>query len=351
MHRKEVVVKGTILAGLFYVFCAVSGCFAGFGICRVESTRETEPIEQNISTEDNTLVSKEENGVFFDEAIVGAVSPMPTVAVSPEPRQDATEEPVDAAVSATEEENMPIKTPVIAETPLITDVPLQEEEVTVSEGNILPSLGMLFAGGETAKLPEDGGNKTETTEQGQEPNETPEPQTTTDVDTLETPVLQTVTIPAKIFGQTPVLNPSDAYVSYFEFCYDLIARMEPKVQEKGMNMNVLLTKFALKALLCGVDVEKVDINAPIPRRQAALCLFLAAQVLNEKGTDTSQKSAEKYVADISDCSSPERKAIAYLYEQGIIKGYQVAGQKFYPSEGLKTKDGSEWLAGTVRCWK
>jgi len=55
MHRKEVVVKGTILAGLFYVFCAVSGCFAGFGICRVESTRETEPIEQNISTEDKQI--------------------------------------------------------------------------------------------------------------------------------------------------------------------------------------------------------------------------------------------------------------------------------------------------------
>ena len=96
-----------------------------------------------------------------------------------------------------------------------------------------------------------------------------------------------------------MLNPSDAYVSYFEFAYDLISMMEPVVRAKGLNINSLLAQFVIKALFCGVDIEKLDINAPIPRRLAALCLWLGAQVLNESGSDTSAKSAMGYVTDIS----------------------------------------------------
>ena len=125
----------------------------------------------------------------------------------------------------------------------------------------------------------------------------------------------------------------------------------PVVNAKGLNMNSLLTKFAIKALFCGVDIEQLDINAPIPRRLAALCLWLAAQVLNESGCDTSAKSAGAYVTDISGCSASERKAIAYLYESGILKGYQVQGQKFYPEAGLKTEAGNNWLAAVKQCWK
>ena len=322
--------KGIILTGLFYVCCAVTGGLTGFGVCQIANTQETEP---NIVTEDNTPVPEQEDGVFFDrKEETGTITPRPTD--MPKPTA------VLGQATIQEEEPVPTTLP-------IAEMKTVEEQKTESsyadmiteddKGNeFLPSLGMLFAGKEpdAVVLPE---ISTETVSENR--------------NIPEEPVAQTITIPAEIFGQTPVINHSDSYVSYFEFCYDLIARIEPKVQAKGLNMNVLLTKFALKALICGVDVEKVDINAPIPRRQAALCLHLAAQVLNEGSAETSAKSAEKYVTDISACSFSEKKAIAYLYEQGIIKGYRVPGQKFYPSEGLKTETGEEWLAAVVRCWK
>ena len=322
--------KGIILTGLFYVCCAVTGGLTGFGIYQVANIQETEP---NIITEDNTPVPEQEDGVFFDgteekKTFTSKPTDVPGITVTPKPTA------------------LPEPTAVQEEEPEPTSLPVKEEKqerispVTTTENEsgkeILPSLGMLFAGKEpdAVVLPE---ISTETVSENR--------------NIPEEPVAQTLTIPAEICGQTPVINHSDSYVSYFEFCYDLIARIEPKVQAKGLNMNVLLTKFALKALICGVDVEKVDINAPIPRRQAALCLHLAAQVLNEGSAETSAKSAEKYVTDISACSFSEKKAIAYLYEQGIIKGYRVPGQKFYPSEGLKTETGEEWLAAVVRCWK
>jgi hypothetical protein len=84
---------------------------------------------------------------------------------------------------------------------------------------------------------------------------------------------------------------------------------------------------------------------------AALCLWLAAQVLNENGSETSSKSAAGYVTDIAGCSSSERKAIAYLYESGILKGYQVSGQRFFPEEGLKTETGTTWLSAVKHRWK
>lgn len=304
--------KGTIMAGLLYTFCAVSGCFTGLGIRGMLDTEEAEP---NIVTEDNTPVSEEEDGVFFiGEEVISVVTPVPTVT----PTSTATPKPTVTP------------TPTVTPEPTTTPIPTATPEPTVTPEPTMTPIPTV------TPLP----TVTPTLTTAPIPTATPVPA-----------VLQTISVPAKIFGQTPVLNPSDAYVSYFEFCYDLIGLMEPKVQAEGQNMNLLLTKFALKALLCGVDVESVDINAPIPRRQAALCLHLAAQVLNESGVDTSAKSAEKYVTDISVCSSSERKAIAYLYEQNIIKGYQVAGQKFHPSEGLKTEAGSDWLAAAVRCWK
>ena len=127
--------------------------------------------------------------------------------------------------------------------------------------------------------------------------------------------------------------------------------LEPMVEERGVNMNSLLTQFAIKALFCGVDIEKLDINAPIPRRLAALCLWLTAQVLNQNGCETSAKSAEGYVKDIAGCTASEKKAIAYLYESGILTGYQVPGQCFYPQEGLKTEVGTDWLSAVKRQWK
>jgi len=139
-------------------------------------------------------------------------------------------------------------------------------------------------------------------------------------------------------------------VTYFEFAYDLIAMVEPEVKNRGLNMNSMLAKFAIKALLYGVDVNGLDINAAIPKREAALCLWISAQLLEESGTSTTAKSAQKYVTDIKGCSSAERKAVAYLYEQGILAGYNVSGQKFYPDAGLKTKDGDTWLSKVKQLW-
>ena len=82
-----------------------------------------------------------------------------------------------------------------------------------------------------------------------------------------------------------------------------------------------------------------------------MALWLAAQLLGEPGCDTSAKSAGAYVTDISKCSSPERKAVAYLYERGILKGYQVSGQKFYPDSALKTESGDIWFFQVKQCWK
>ena len=127
--------------------------------------------------------------------------------------------------------------------------------------------------------------------------------------------------------------------------------MEPVVEQRGLKLSTLLTRFVIKALLYGVDIEELNINAPIPRRQAALTLWLAAQLLGEPDSDTSSKSAGKYVTDISDCSSSERKAVAYLYERGILNGYQVAGQRFYPDAALQTESCDAWLSGIKQCWK
>lgn len=163
--------------------------------------------------------------------------------------------------------------------------------------------------------------------------------------------LETLTYPAEIFGQVPVINRTDDYVSYFEFSYDLVSMIEPMVKERGWNLNTLLAKFVVKALFCGIDVEKLDINEPIPRRLAALCLWLAAQVLGEEGCNTTAKSAQKYVADLENCSRSEKKAVAYLYEQGIVAGYQKKWQNFLPEQGLKTETGTMWLSNVKQIWK
>ena len=311
--------KGSLLWKFMYLFCAMAGILAGYGVFTLAGAKEnTEP------TKDNTLVREAGDGVFFDaekeDMPETEISEPPIVTVAP----TVTVAPATPAPTATISPK-PTEIPAVTVSPKVTNAPAE-----VSEDK-LPSLGRQWAStGETVpKI-----------------SETPAAEPV-----QESLTTQTLTYPAKIFGQVPVLNRSDAYVSYFEFAYDLIAMMEPVVSAKGLSMNSLLTKFAIKALFCGVDIEKLDINAPIPRRLAALCLWLAAQVLNESGCDTSSKSAGAYVTDISGCSASERKAIAYLYESGILKGYQMQGQMFYPEAGLKTEAGNNWLASVKQCWK
>ena len=321
--------KGSLLWKFMYLFCAMAGILAGYGIFSLTGTK------------DNTLVRKSGDSVFFDaekeDMPENVISEPPSVTeppVTPAPTEQAkltdlpqpTVVPVEISVAPTVEIS-----PKATEIPEITVFPKVTEAPSDVSEDKLPSLGQQWAstGENVPKLPET---------PAKEPAQ-------------EAPATQTITYPAKIFGQVPVLNRSDAYVSYFEFAYDLIAMMEPVVNARGLSMNSLLTKFAIKALFCGVDIEKLDINAPIPRRLAALCLWLAAQVLNESGCDTSSKSAGAYVTDISGCSASERKAIAYLYESGILKGYQIQGQMFYPEAGLKTEAGNNWLAAVKQCWK
>ena len=331
--------KGSLLWKFMYLFCAMAGILAGYGIFALTTGKEN---IFNTDTKDNTLVREAGDSVFFDKEEVQK----PVISEPP----SVTQKPVGSEVHSPTPALMPSATPIllsptpvllpptkvpvlpeITEVPTVSIVPgYTEDDIAVSEDK-LPSLGLQWAaaGENVPELPVI--------------SVTPIPR--------ESAATEAITYPAKIFGQVPVLNRSDAYVSYFEFAYDLIAMMEPVVSARGMNMNSLLTKFVVKALFCGVDIEKLDINAPIPRRQAALCLWLAAQVLNENGCDTSSRSAGEYVTDISGCSASEKKSIAYLYESGILKGYQVSGQQFYPEEGLKTEAGNNWLSAVKRQWK
>lgn len=327
--------KGTMLWRLGYLCCALAGCLAGYGIVALTDADDIKP---NTITKDNTLVREADDSVFFD----AEKAEIPVVTVIPEEPGET-----DAAISEVmpaPARVVPAPTAIPAVTP--TEAPTPELQRSSAEGPEEPEEGLV----DKPAAPEDTmpslGSQWANTGL---PVPTPFP----DFQPVETEnqVAETITYPAKIFGQVPVINRSDTYVSYFEFAYDLIAMLEPEVKARGLNMNALLTKFALKALFCGVDIEKLDINAPIPRRLAALCLWLAAQVLNEVGCDTSAKSAQNYVVDISGCSSAEKKAVAYLYEQGILKGYQTAGQNFYPDAGLKTESGVTWLSRVKQCWK
>lgn len=159
------------------------------------------------------------------------------------------------------------------------------------------------------------------------------------------------TYPAEIFGQVPVINRSDAYVTYFEFAHDLIELMEPEVKQRKLNETALFAEFALKALFCGVEIQNLDINAPITRKEAALTLWLASDILEEDGSDTSASFAEQYATDVKNCSGSEKRAIAYLYEQGILSGYQIGNQKFAPEDYLTTEIGENWLIRVEQCWK
>lgn len=317
--------KGSMLWKLMYVFCGLAGILTGYGVFALTGSGKIKP---NTNTNDNTLVRKAEDSVFFDEEKEETEWTEALEEQQPEVLPSPTAVPSVSVV------------PSIA--PEVTALPekenLSEEPVTEKEtSDIMPSLGSQWVLHAPSVIPSVSAPVTEISEQEE-------------AESSQDLAAETITYPAEIFGQVPVINRSDTYVSYFEFAYDLITMLEPEVKDRGINMNSLIARFVIKALLCGVDVEKLDINAPIPRRLAALCLWLAAQVLNEDGSNTSAKSAQKYVTDIAGCSLAEKKAVAYLYEQGILKGYQIAGQAFYPDAGLKTESETTWLLGVKQCW-
>lgn len=333
--------KGSFLWKLMYVFCALAGVLAGYGVFSLANADDIKP---NVNTKDSTLVRESGDSVFFDgEKEVGQKTSLESTSISQDtesPKVLPTSEPTVTPTPTPAAQVRPVPSPHITAEPQIPEPTILPEPevghavVTPQPGN-MPSLAERWAETGVVMLPTPSPVNTSSVPEGTQPDMATE----------------TLTYPAEIFGQVPVINRSDAYVSYFEFAYDLIAMLEPQVKARGLNMNSLLTRFAIKALFCGVEIEQLDINAPIPRRLAALCLWLTAQVLNEDSSDITAKSAQKYVTDIGGCSNAEKKAVAYLYELGILKGYQTPGQKFYPDAGLKTESGSIWLSGIKQCWE
>ena len=312
--------KGSMFGKWMYVACALAGYMTG---CLLFTMEDATEIKQNTITKDGTLLQNREDSVLFNVQKKITAAPVPTLEAE---KNVVTAEVISAEVI------VPEKMPSVTTLPAPTEVPkgLQTKS--------MPSLASQWIGSRQERLPKSG--------QVVKQEETVNAKEDSQIETAEV-----ITYPAKILGQTPVLNRSDAYVSYFEFTYDLVTMVESEVKQRGLNMTALMTKFAVKALLCGVDIEKLDINAPIPREKAALTLWLAAGILGEKGSSTSAKEVLYYVTDIEDCSLAEKRAVAYLYEQGIVSGYNKKGQRFYPDDGLKTEEGNTWIYRIKQCWK
>lgn len=373
--------------------CALLGMLTGYGLFTVQNNKEA---KINQLTEDNTLNRFAEDSVFFDEketeqdnsqtksesVLDKTDAEKPDVMMENKKTEKREEEAVfqndnmesnivpNASgpeaeqanqgtvlkMDSSQEANVNQETEPNASEPEIGSVSAnQGTERNASE----PEIESVSANQETEPQriePEKTEPKIESVNTNQETvREMAEPKTENASANYETvremAEQETLTYPAEIFGQVPVINRADDYVSYFEFSYDLVSMIEPMVKERGWNLNTLLAKFVVKALFCGIDVEKLDINEPIPRRLAALCLWLAAQVLGEEGCNTTAKSAQKYVSDLENCSRAEKKAVAYLYEQGIVAGYQKKWQNFLPEQGLKTETGTMWLSNVKQIWK
>ena len=339
--------KGSILGKWMYVTCALAGCLIG---CWLFTLAETE-IKSNTITEDNTLSGKSGDSVFFDEKKEVTIAPVPTGKAVNETAMDIVQqEEIQPTVTVVPTQPpAPVEAAELAESSVAMQTEEKETKKEAVTGQAvitvvpdsMPSLASQWALNRPETMPEPEKIAEVRVAEREEIKEK---------DSMQE-VAEVITYPVEIFGQVPVLNRSDAYVSYFEFTYDLVTMMESEVKQRGMNMTALMTKFAVKALFCGVDIEQLDINAPIPREQAALTLWLAAGLLGEKGSDTSAKTAQTYVTDLGGCSSSEKKAVAYLYEQGIVPGYNKAGQQFYPDAGLKTEAGNAWLYNVKQRWQ
>lgn len=377
------------LEKLLMIFCVMLGCMTGYGIVRFTGIGEGNSYNIISHTEDNTL-DKGKNSVFF--------SSKEEVALPKELQEEYIALELVAEETIVEEEKEALE--LVAESTIITESLKQAEEIEIKEKQtagqallVTPSIEQISVSEEVFEPNEKEEKKQEkeyleievggieekewkakeilakgirdkvkeetiTIDGAEEKIERAETVVAEKKETKKEEVMtkipqenelaQAFTYPTEIFGQTPVVNRSDEYVTYFEFALDLIEIVEAEVKAKGLNETTLFAKFVVKALFCGVDVKKININEPISRSEAALALWLTAQVMEEKGTETSRIS---YVIDLGNCSSSEKKAIAYLYEQGVISGYQIEGQIFSPSKDLKTKDGVTWMSKIKQCWK
>ncbi len=376
--------KGSFLWKLMFLFCALAGCLAGYGFFHLVN----EGIVSEYLTKDNTLVRESENSVLFDaekllsdmgKEIENQVDELmkkqeDKTKESPEgfgldllPYSAQTEENKIAGEKAEDPEKKTgtenaetdgnrTNAAEIKDTAEVNssdaaistagngiEASSEEEEKidagALSEAKLLDGLSGKVIVPETIPAEAFPG-----TDKVQEMDSQSFQEKQEEVELV-------FTYPAEIFGQVPVINRSDAYVTYFEFAHDLIELIEPEVKRRDMNETALFAQFALKAFFCGVKIQNLDINAPISRKEAALTLWLAADVMGEDGSNTSARSAENYATDVKNCSGSEKKAIAYLYEQGILSGYQIGNQTFEPEDYLTTEIGENWLIRAGQCWK
>lgn len=346
--------KGSFLWKLMFLFCALAGCLAGYGCFHLINEGEL----AEYITKDNTLVRDSENSVFFDAEKLPAD-------VENEIESRMSELIKEQQYLKQKEKNTKQNIQEWQETTKKTEEMVQTEEYRIEE-NFVPEPQTEAEAEEPVEIKENFVLGVLSQELLQKGMDTASENISTEGIQKIVPIQEDIssgteknreeaervfTYPAEIFGQVPVVNGSDAYVTYFEFAYELIERMEPEVKRRDLNETALFAQFALKALFCGVEIRNLDINAPISRKEAALTLWLAADVMGESGSNTSARSAETYAADVKNCSGSEKKAIAYLYEQGILSGYRIGEQIFDPDGNLTTETGENWLLRAEQCWK
>ncbi len=333
----------------FLLCCICGGVYAGYGISsfaltpgaelenkKEDKVSETEYKKEAISyetdmvTKESTPAPGKEDGVLFtisgqeEKEIILSV---PDVEIKVQEKVVAEETLQEEKTS----ENL-------HETTVESHV-VEEEKVIVKEENgEKPSKTVTEA---VSKVTEQ--DAVQTAEQ---------PENTEIAKTAEQPEASPViTYPMEIFGQVPVENRSDAYVSYFEFALDMVQMLQPEIKQRGLSETGLFTEFALKALFCGIDVKNLRINDPISRKEAALALWLAADVLEHPVSNTKAADVKNYASDVSSCSLSEKKAIVCLYKAGVVKKNGTGAERFRPTENLQTKDGETWILRMKQCWK
>lgn len=153
-----------------------------------------------------------------------------------------------------------------------------------------------------------------------------------------------------LLGQTPVVNDKDDICTYYEFAEGILLAAEPVIQAEEKKPEEILTKFVFQLILSGVDINKIDINAPITRSEAALIIYFAAQSIGYSGSQTEIVDATSYVTDLSDSTVFEKKTIGYLYQEGYLTGFKVSGQKFSPKQTLPPATAQTWIKHSEESW-
>lgn len=156
---------------------------------------------------------------------------------------------------------------------------------------------------------------------------------------------------AQLVGQTPEVDPEDGFFTYYEFAIGMLAAAEPKLEASGMNMETALMGFAFRLITGGIDINRLDVNKPITREDAALFIWYGAQSIGYAPASAEIAATADYVTDIEECTLPRQKAIAFLYQEGYEEGYQKSGQKFRPQDILTTEEGESWTRTSAELWK